>query len=74
MGAYFNSENDNNSILYYAIAYYRLSKDDGSRSESDSILNQRKLVRNYISSHDNIILVDEAYDDGYTGTNYVEVR
>lgn len=70
MGAYFNSENDNNSILYYAIAYYRLPKDDGSRSESDSILNQRKLVRNYISSHDNIILVDEAYDDGYTGTNY----
>jgi len=70
MGVYFNSENEDNSILYYAIAYYRLSKDDGNRNESDSISNQRKLVRNYISTHDNIVLVDEAYDDGYTGTNY----
>lgn len=56
--------------IYRAIGYYRLSKDDGAKRESDSISNQRKLVQEYVSSHDDIILADEAYDDGYTGTNY----
>ena len=32
------------SIEYYAIAYYRLSKDDRGKNESDSIANQRKLI------------------------------
>lgn len=64
--------------MYYAIGYSRLSKDDYSRkrdgqrdrNESDSISNQRKLIREYVDKHDNIILVDEQSDDGYTGTNY----
>lgn len=63
---------------YKAMAYYRLSKDDKNEDRiadsegkiSDSILNQRKLVHAYLQNHPNIILVDEAYDDGYTGTNY----
>ncbi|MCM1508542.1 MAG: recombinase family protein [Ruminococcus flavefaciens] len=63
---------------YKAIAYYRLSKDDKNEDRitdsdgriSDSILNQRKLVHAYLQNHPNITLVDEAYDDGYTGTNY----
>lgn len=63
---------------YKAMAYYRLSKDDKNEDRiadsegkiSDSILNQRKLVHAYLRNHPNITLVDEAYDDGYTGTNY----
>lgn len=56
---------------YYAIAYYRLSKVDRNKTqESDSIVNQRKLIQAYLDNHPNITLVDEAYDDGYTGTNY----
>lgn len=56
---------------YLAISYYRLSKGDRRKSqESDSISNQRKLVQSYIDRHPNITLVDEAYDDGFTGTNY----
>lgn len=63
---------------YKAMAYYRLSKDDKNEDRiadsegkiSDSILNQRKLVHAYLQNHPNITLVDEAYDDGYTGTNY----
>ena len=43
-----------------AMAYYRLSKEDKAKAVSDSIENQRKLIREYISRH----------DDGYTGTNY----
>lgn len=53
-----------------AIAYYRLSKDDGSGHISDSIENQRKLIHSYLENHPNIHLVEEADDDGYTGTNY----
>ena len=56
--------------LYNAMAYYRLSKDSGVGHESDSISNQRKLIHAYVAKHPGISLVDEAYDDGYTGTNY----
>ena len=55
---------------YYAIAYYRLSKDDRGKNESDSIANQRKLIETYLENNPNIKKVDEAYDDGYTGTNF----
>ena len=63
---------------YRAMAYYRLSKDDKNEDRSrdskgeisDSILNQRKLVHAYLQNHPGITLVDEAYDDGYSGTNY----
>ena len=58
------------SIEYYAIAYYRLSKDDRGKNESDSIANQRKLMETYLENNPNIKKVDEAYDDGYTGTNF----
>ena len=55
---------------YEAIAYYRLSRDDGKEHESDSIANQRALIREYVKAHPNIRLAEEAFDDGYTGTNY----
>lgn len=53
-----------------AMAYYRLSKEDKAKEVSDSIENQRKLIHEYVSRQENITLVDEVYDDGYTGTNY----
>lgn len=56
---------------FYVISYYRLSKQDRNKHEqSDSIANQRKLIQAYIDNHPNLILVDEAFDDGYTGTNF----
>lgn len=58
------------SIEYYAIAYYRLSREDRGKNESDSIANQRMLVSAYLKNHPNIQLVTEAQDDGYTGTNF----
>ena len=33
------------------IGYYRLSMEDDSEGESNSIINQRKLVKDYISSN-----------------------
>ncbi len=55
------------------IAYYRLSekdKRDKKKAISDSIENQKKLIREYVSHQENAELVDEFFDDGYTGTNY----
>ena len=70
MGLYVNQNLYSGDDAYEAIAYYRLSKDDGKNHESDSIANQRVLIREYVKNHPNIKLVDEAFDDGYTGTNY----
>ena len=70
MGLYVNQFSKKEDEIYEAIAYYRLSKDDGKTHESDSIANQRVLIREYVKTHPNIKLVDEAFDDGYTGTNY----
>ena len=48
--------------------YIRLSSDDGN-IESDSIINQRSLLNQYIKEN-NYNLIDEYVDDGFTGTNF----
>lgn len=74
-----NTYSDSAIETFFAIAYYRLSKEDTRKNgknasyghyESDSIANQRKLIHEYVNTHPNIKLVAEAQDDGYTGTNY----
>ena len=55
--------------------YLRLSLADGDLSgpkkESNSIENQRLLLREYVYSHDDLVGdVVEYVDDGYTGTNF----
>lgn len=63
------------------IAFYlRLSKSDGDlgkdeKDESNSIENQRKLLQTFVESMEDLGgTVREYIDDGYTGTNFVEVR
>lgn len=70
MAIYANTQILSDLGQYNAMAYYRLSKDDGANHESDSISNQRKLIHAFLENNSNIKLVDEAYDDGYTGTNF----
>ena len=61
---------------YKAAIYLRLSKDDGDFSvsgeklESDSISNQRLLIKNFLKKHPEIVSTKEFCDDGYTGTNF----
>ena len=55
---------------YKAVGYCRLSREHNKQSVSDSIENQRKLIRSYVDKHPNIKLISEFADDGYTGTNY----
>lgn len=50
--------------------YMRLSVEDNDKLESDSIKNQRELLRTYAESHPELEVVDEYVDDGYTGTNF----
>lgn len=59
-----------NANITKVVSYLRLSKDDGDKVESDSISNQRDLIRDYISKRDDLELVDEYVDDGFSGSNF----
>lgn len=50
--------------------YMRLSREDGDKLESDSIKNQRELIKEYLAQHSGLDFVDEYVDDGYSGTSY----
>lgn len=50
--------------------YLRLSREDGDKTESDSIANQRTLIQNYLSTQPSLQFVKEYVDDGYTGSNF----
>lgn len=58
--------------MKYRIAIYmRLSCDDGDcDAESNSIANQRQLLRSYVAQHFTNYELKEYQDDGFTGTNF----
>ncbi|MBQ2937885.1 MAG: recombinase family protein [Clostridia bacterium] len=58
---------DNKS--YTVALYMRLSKDDGDKEESESITNQRKILKEFVKEN-NYNIYDEYIDDGYSGTNF----
>ena len=61
--------------LWKIAIYLRLSKEDGDKDESDSISSQRLLISKYIDKNmQDGETIGEFIDDGYTGTNFVEVR
>ena len=53
--------------------YERLSRDDDQVGDSNSIVNQRMMLRQYAAEH-GLNVIDEYIDDGWSGTNFVEVR
>lgn len=55
---------------YNACIYARLSRDDGDKLESDSIINQKAIIRDFLSKHPEIHAVSEKTDDGYSGVNF----
>lgn len=55
---------------YTAAIYLRLSREDGDKTESDSIHNQRELIKEYITHHPEITKTKEYVDDGFSGTNF----
>ncbi len=60
----------NKQVVYNVAIYLRLSKDDGDNIESESITNQRKIIKEYIDKHPEMKLYNEYVDDGYTGANF----
>ncbi|MCM1560551.1 MAG: recombinase family protein [Butyrivibrio sp.] len=56
--------------IYHAAVYVRLSKEDGDKEESDSIVNQRELIRAFLADKPDIEIRMEYADDGYSGVNF----
>lgn len=63
-----SSKNQNNNLDMTAL-YCRLSRDDGTEGDSNSISNQKKMLKKY--AKENGFPNTRFYiDDGYTGTNF----
>jgi len=67
----------NNSKIYKAAIYLRLSREDEQtvdgvsfKAESNSITNQRLLIRNFLKSVSDISQTTDYVDDGYSGSNF----
>ena len=61
--------------IYHAAIYARLSKEDGGsagagKKESNSISNQKSLIRDFVKDKDDIVIVSERADDGYSGSSF----
>ena len=61
--------------IYHAAIYVRLSKEDGdvasaAKAESNSISNQKNLIKDFLKDKDDIIVVSARVDDGYSGSNF----
>ena len=71
-----NSQPANNDTkIWLCGSYVRLSKEDedtgiGVKDESNSIANQKALIRDYMDSHPEFVLVREYADDGYSGVTF----
>ncbi len=57
-------------LFFNAAGYIRLSREDGDKSESDSIGNQRKLIADYLKDKPDLVLYDLYIDDGFTGIHF----
>ena len=50
--------------------YIRLSREDGDKEESESIITQKAMLTRYIADKLDMALYDLYIDDGYTGTTF----
>ncbi|MDF2884562.1 MAG: Site-specific recombinase [Clostridiaceae bacterium] len=50
--------------------YLRLSREDGDKLESDSIVAQREMIQAYIDLHDDLEIYNEYCDENWSGTNF----
>ena len=64
--------NNKSGIDFNTGIYIRLSQEDKDKkyeSDSESVINQRELLTNYVRNN-NFNLVGEYVDDGYSGTDF----
>lgn len=67
---FFSGETGTQGKQYLCASYVRLSQDDGDKEESNSIVNQKNLIRDFMHKHPEFTLVKEYADDGYSGVNF----
>ena len=61
-----------NNAQFNVGIYIRLSQEDNDKkyeSDSESVINQRTLLKNYVKDN-NFNFIDEYVDDGFTGTDF----
>lgn len=56
--------------IWRAALYVRLSREDGDKEESDSVVNQKDLLQQFVSFEPDITVYDVYMDDGWSGTNF----
>ena len=59
-------------MMYQMGVYCRLSKDDGENKVSESIENQMKLIREYVTKSEDLEIADIYIDDGYSGLYFAK--
>lgn len=57
-------------FTWKAALYIRLSRDDGDKLESNSVTNQREILKEYLKLHPDIEFCDFYVDDGWSGTDF----
>jgi len=65
-----NNEVVAKEVVYHAAIYIRLSKEDGDKQESNSIVNQRELIHAFLRNKPDIQVCAERVDDGYSGITF----
>ena len=65
----YNTEEGN---LFKVGIYLRLSQEDKIKkdTESNSIENQRRIIKKYIDGNEDLVFISEYVDDGYSGTSF----
>ena len=61
-------------MMYQMGVYCRLSKDDGENKVSESIENQMKLIREYVTKSEDLEIADIYIDDGYSGLYFANTK
>jgi len=70
-----SNQHQNAPDEWKAALYLRLSKEDGDKEESDSITNQRELLRSHVQKNlPDVTIADEKVDDGFSGASFDRPR
>ena len=64
-------QSKNSTVANWLVGVYtRRSFYDNEDRESNTIINQKEMINNYISKEQNMTLIDYYIDDGYSGTTF----
>ncbi len=64
------TSNQEENLIWNVALYVRLSVEDGDKAESNSVINQKQLLNDFINEKSNFNLYDYYVDDGYSGTDF----